>query len=126
MKQAGTIDGYITRCPATVRPILERIRRTVHEAVENVDEGISYGIPVFKRGGVLLYVAAFTHHIGVYPPVRGNAALERALERYAGEKGNLRFPPDKPIPYGLIARIARFKAKHNEARAKRPKPKRRK
>lgn len=119
-----TIDDYIARRPSDVRAILKRIRRTIHNSVPDVEEGISYRIPVFKLHGVLVYIAAFTHHIGVYPPVRGNAALERALARYAGEKGNLRFPLDRPIPYALIARIVRFKAKQNRAKQKLPKRKR--
>jgi len=119
-----TIDDYIARRPSDVRVILKRIRRTIHDAVPDVEEGISYRIPVFKLHGVLVYIAAFTHHIGVYPPVRGNAALERALARYAGEKGNLRFSLDRPIPYALIARIVRFKAKQNRAKQKLPKQKR--
>jgi hypothetical protein len=29
----------------------------------------------------------------------GDAGLENAVSKYAGEKGNLRFPLDQPIPY---------------------------
>ncbi|HEY7879175.1 MAG TPA: DUF1801 domain-containing protein [Gemmatimonadaceae bacterium] len=73
----------------------------------DAEEAISYRIPVFKRHGVLVYFAAFKNHIGIYPPVRGDAGLERAIARYAGAKGNLQFPLDEPIPYALIARIAK-------------------
>ena len=37
--------------------------------------------------------------------------LKRAASKYAGEKGNLRFPLDKPIPYGLIAHIVKARLK---------------
>ena len=50
----------------------------------------------------LVYFAAFKRHIGFYPPVRADAKLLRAVKRYAGEKDNLQFPFDKPIPYALI------------------------
>jgi hypothetical protein len=43
----------------------------------------------------------------VYPPVRGDAALEKAVAPYAGPKGNLQFPLDRRIPYALIARIVK-------------------
>jgi uncharacterized protein YdhG (YjbR/CyaY superfamily) len=36
---------------------------------------------------------------------------------YAGEKGNLRFPLDQPIPFGLIERIAKLRVKQNLAKA---------
>jgi hypothetical protein len=38
----------------------------------------------------VVYFAAFKNHIGVYPPVSGDARLEKALEPYAGPKGNLK------------------------------------
>ena len=41
--------------------------------------------------------------------------------RYAGEKGNLRFPLDEPIPYALIARIVKLRVKQNLAKAAAPK-----
>jgi uncharacterized protein YdhG (YjbR/CyaY superfamily) len=43
--------------------------------------------------------------------------LEKAVVPYAGEKGNLRFPLDQPIPYGLIERIVRLRVKQNLAKA---------
>jgi uncharacterized protein YdhG (YjbR/CyaY superfamily) len=49
--------------------------------------------------------------------VKGDASLERAVKRYAGPKGNLRFPYDEPIPYGLIKRIVKFRAKRNLKKA---------
>ena len=113
-----TIDEYIAARPPGVRTILKRIRRTIRDAVPDAEEGISYRIPVFKRHGVLVYFAAFTRHIGLYPPVRGGAGLERATARYAGAKGNLRFPLDEPIPYALIARIAKARATQNLAKAR--------
>jgi uncharacterized protein YdhG (YjbR/CyaY superfamily) len=66
--------------------------------------------PAFKQGRVLVYFAAFQHHIGLYPPVRGNAALLKAVARYAGPKGNLKFPLSRRIPYSLIARIVAARA----------------
>jgi uncharacterized protein YdhG (YjbR/CyaY superfamily) len=105
-----TIDEYIDRCAPEAQPILQRVRATIAKAVPDADETISYGIPAFRLRRVVVYFAAFTQHIGLYPPVKGNPALEKAAAPYAGEKGNLRFPLDRRIPYGLIARIARFKA----------------
>jgi hypothetical protein len=42
--------------------------------------------------------------------VRGDARLEKAISAYTGEKGNLQFPRDQPIPYGLINRIVKHKS----------------
>ena len=115
-----TIDAYIAAAAPEVRPILERIRATVRAAAPEAQETISYRMPAFAQGGVLIYFAAFRHHIGLYPPVRGDARLEKAVARYAGEKGNLRLPLDEPIPYDLITRIVALRLKQNLAKTARP------
>jgi uncharacterized protein YdhG (YjbR/CyaY superfamily) len=107
------IDEYISGFAPEVRLILERIRSTIRRAAPGAQETISYQIPAFRQNGVLVYFAAFKKHIGFYPPVRGDAALEKAVGRYAGEKGNLRFPLDEPIPYALIARIVKLRARQD-------------
>jgi uncharacterized protein YdhG (YjbR/CyaY superfamily) len=66
--------------------------------------------PLFKLRRILVHFAGFEHHIGLYPPMKGDAALEKAAAPYAGEKGNLRFPIEQTIPYALIARIVKFRA----------------
>lgn len=112
-----TIDEYIAGSPPEVREILETIRHTVRAAAPEAQEVISYRMPAFKGNGILLYFAAFKHHIGVYPPVRGDAELEETLAPYEGEKGNLRFPLDREIPYDLIERIVRLRVRQDEAKA---------
>ena len=112
-----TIDAYIATFPPRVRTILRKIRRVVRAAAPEAREAISYRMPAFKGHGVLLYFAAFQNHIGVFPPIEGDARLEKAVAPYAGEKGNLRFPLDRPIPYELIERIARLRVKQDAAKA---------
>ena len=111
----ANIDDYIAGFAPDVRTILQAIRATVRAAAPGAREAISYGIPAFRLERVLVYFAAFKHHIGFYPPVRGDAKLERAVARYAGDKGNLRFPLDEPIPHALIARIVRRRVKQDPA-----------
>ena len=115
--KAESIDGYIAAFPPEVRAILEKIRLTIGTAAPDADEAISYRMPTFKQDGVLVHFAAFKHHIGLYPPIRGDAGLEEAISPYAGEKGNLRFPLDRPIPYDLIERIAKHRVNQNLVKA---------
>jgi uncharacterized protein YdhG (YjbR/CyaY superfamily) len=112
-----SIDEYIAAFSPEVQVILERIRLAIAKAAPAAQQTISYRIPTFTLSGALVYFAAFKKHIGFYPPVRGDAGLEKALAPYAGEKGNLRFPLDQPIPYGLIERIVRLRVKQNLAKA---------
>jgi len=112
-----TIDEYISAFSPEVRAILQEVRQVVRSAAPDAQEAISYNIPAFKLNGVLVYFAAFKQHIGFYPPIRGDSRLEKAVSQYAGEKGNLRFPLGDPIPYPLIARIVKLRAKQNLAKA---------
>jgi uncharacterized protein YdhG (YjbR/CyaY superfamily) len=114
-----TIDEYIEAAPAAVRPILSKIRRIFRETAPDAEEVISYRMPAFRRNGVIAYFAAFKQHIGLFPPVSGDAALEKAVGPYAGPKGNLRFPLDRPIPYELIKRIAKHSVEQDRAKASR-------
>jgi len=109
------IDEYIAAAPAEVRAILEKIRRTIAAAAPDAEEVISYRIPAFRLNGILVYFAAFRHHIGLYPPVHGDAKLEKDIAAYAGPKGNLQFPLDEPIPYPLIKRIVQLRVKQDRA-----------
>jgi uncharacterized protein YdhG (YjbR/CyaY superfamily) len=112
-----SIDEYIATFPPEVQAILRRIRSTIHRAAPDGQEKISYRMPAFMLGGVLVYFAAFKKHIGLYPPVKGDARIEKAVSPYAGPKGNLSFPLDRPIPYGLIEKIVRLRVQQNAAKA---------
>ena len=43
--------------------------------------------------------------------------VEKAASPHAGEKGNLRFPLDKPIPFDLIERLTKLRVKQDLAKA---------
>lgn len=101
-----TIDAYVASLPPDSRFIIEEIRRIVKARVPAAVETISYKLPAFKLDRVFIYFAAFKTHIGIYPPVKGDSKLQKALLPYRGEKGNLRFPMNEPIPYDLIGEVA--------------------
>jgi uncharacterized protein YdhG (YjbR/CyaY superfamily) len=111
-----TVDEYIALADPRAKPALKKIRALVRKTAPRSVEKISYRIPAFVLEGDLVYFAAFKHHIGFYPPVR-DPAVRQLVAKYAGEKGNLRFPLDEPIPYALIAKIVRARMKENAARA---------
>lgn len=47
--------------------ILQKIRQTIHKAVPEAQEKISYGMPTFTLKGNLVHFGAFKTHIGFYP-----------------------------------------------------------
>jgi uncharacterized protein YdhG (YjbR/CyaY superfamily) len=111
------IDSYISQFPGDTQAILEKVRATIRRASPDANETISYQMPAFKQHGILVYFAAWKKHIGLYPPFSGNKALEKAVAKYAGPKGNLQFPLDEPIPYDLIERVVRLRVKQDRAKS---------
>ena len=112
----GNVDEYIAQFEPPVQAILQRVREAVRAGAPAAIEVISYRMPALKQNGVLVYFAAFKGHIGLYPPIKGDPRLEAQARPYAGEKGNLRFPYSEPIPYALITRLARLRAKQDAMR----------
>jgi uncharacterized protein YdhG (YjbR/CyaY superfamily) len=110
MATPKSVDAYIASAPSEVRSILEAIRTTVRNAAPSAEERISYGMPAYFLGGVLIYFAAYKKHIGFYPPIR-DKSLRRLVTRYAGPKGNLQFPLSAPIPHALITKIVKARVK---------------
>jgi uncharacterized protein YdhG (YjbR/CyaY superfamily) len=112
------IDEYIAGFPNDVQEILEKIRMTIRKAAPDAEETISYQMPTFTlKGNYLVYFAAFKKHIGFYPAPIGNAEFKEELSVYEAGKGTAKFPLDKPIPFGLISKIVKFRVKENLARA---------
>ncbi len=112
------IDEYIASFPPHVQVVLEKIRKTVKDAAPDALETIKYQMPTFTLNGNLVYFAAFKNHIGFYPPSAANEIIKKELAVYEGPKGSLRFPFDQPIPYDLISRIVKIRAKENLVKAR--------
>lgn len=111
------IDGYISQFPDKVKVVLEDVRQAVRRAAPDATEVISYQMPAFKQHGILVYFAAWKNHIGLYPPISGDKAIEKAIAHYAGPKGNLQFPLDEPMPCDLIERIVALRLKQDQAKS---------
>jgi uncharacterized protein YdhG (YjbR/CyaY superfamily) len=107
------IDAYVKGFPKDIQEVLQRIRATIQKAAPAAAETIKYGLPTFTLNGNLVHFAAFKKHIGFFPPVRGDAKLQKEKSAYEGEKGNLKFPLDAPIPYSLITRLVKQRVKES-------------
>ena len=117
-KGPQNIDEYIADFPPDVQRILQKIRLTVRKAAPQAEETIKYRMPTFTLNGNLVHFAAFKKHIGFYPTPTGTKEFQKELSIYKAAKGSVQFPLDQPIPFGLISKIVKFRAKENLARAK--------
>ena len=111
------IDKFIARYPKEVQVVLEKLRKTIHEAAPNAEETINYGIPTFTLEGNLVHFSALQDHVGFYPAPSGIEKFKKELSVHEGAKGSVQFPLDQRIPYGLISRIVKFRVKENLAKA---------
>ena len=91
---------------------------TIRKAAPGAEETIKDQIPTFTLNGNLVHFAGFKKHIGFYPAPTGIVRFRKELSLYAGAKGSVRFPLDKPVPFGLIGRIVKFRVKENLQKAK--------
>lgn len=116
-KKAGfnSIDEYIGIFPKDVQKIMDKLRETIKTAAPEVEEAISYDMPTFNLNGkYLVYFAGWKTHIAFYGAPRGNAEFKEDLSAYESGAGTLKFPLDKPMPYGLITKIVKFRAAENQ------------
>jgi len=114
------VDEYIMSFPDGTRELLMQIRETIKQSAPEAEEGISYGMPAYKtKGRPLVYFAGFKSHIGFYATPSGYSMFADELSIYKQGKGSVQFPLNKPIPFNLIERIVKFRAKENAERAKR-------
>jgi uncharacterized protein YdhG (YjbR/CyaY superfamily) len=100
-------EAYVASVPEAVRPRLTAIQAKVESLLPGATRCIGYSMPAYRGSRrIFFYFAAFKKHIGIYPPVTRDAALIAELAPYRGEKGNLTFALNQPLPIELIGRVA--------------------
>lgn len=114
-KRPTTIDEYIQLFPKDVAARLQTIRKIVKKVAPDAQEVISYAMPAFKLNGLLLYFAAHTNHIGLYPYPSTMKKFQKELKQYKTAKSSIQFLNDKPLPLKLIEEIVKFRVKEKQA-----------
>lgn len=112
-----TIDQYISEYPGETGKRLQEIRMVIRKAAPLAEEKISYRMPAFTYKGMLVYFAAHTKHIGLYPFTSAIKAFARELKPYHTSKGGIQFPNTLPLPLDLIEKIIHFRVAENETKA---------
>jgi uncharacterized protein YdhG (YjbR/CyaY superfamily) len=120
MKQPGPqdIDEYIAGFPVAIQRKLQKIRATIQKAAPKAEEAIKYQMPTFVLNGNLIHFAAYKNHIGLYPAPRAIQEFKKELSAYKGSKGAIQFQLSEPVPYGLIARIVKFRVQQTLEKTK--------
>ena len=100
-----TVDEYLEAAPEPQRSTLAALRATLRSLLPDAEEGMSYGVPAFKIGGVAIAGYAYHKaHCGYYPHSEAVLAeLAEELAEYDWSAGTLRFPLDRTLPEPLVA-----------------------
>ena len=112
-KAPETIEEYILEQPEEVQPRLRQLQETIHSAIPEAKEKISWSMPTFWKGRNLIQFAASQKHIGLYPGPEAVEAFADRLTPYSTNKGTIRLPLGRPMPLKLIADIARWCEENN-------------
>ena len=108
----ASIDQYLARVPEPARSTLRRVRAAIRSAApKGATETISYRIPAFRYGGILVWFAAFPRHCSLFPGALVLRAFRDELKGYSTSKGTIRFPVDRPLPVALVRRLVRARAR---------------
>jgi uncharacterized protein YdhG (YjbR/CyaY superfamily) len=110
-----SIDEYIAAHDVSEQKVLQKIRATIHKAVPEAEEVISYQVPAFKYNGWIFYFGAYTNHYSIScpPPFTVFDVFKNELASYDMSKSTIQFPKNQPFPYDLLAKMAKFRAKEN-------------
>src|SRR5216684_6503816 len=102
------VDEYLAGIPEPARSTLNKMRAAIRSVVPpEATETISYGMPAFKRKGVLVWFAAFSKHCSLFPTASVIEAFKNELKGFTLSKGTIQFPVDKPLPAALVKKLVK-------------------
>ena len=112
--EMDSVDAYIAGQPAELQPLLHQVRKVIRDAAPDAVEKMAWRMPTFWQGENLIHFAACKKHIGLYPGDLTLAPFDDRLAGYRRTKGAIQFPLGRPIDFGLIADITRWRVSRVE------------
>lgn len=105
-----TVNEYIQAQDPEQKKFLLKLRAMIASMAHTAIDAMGYGVPSYKLNGKpLVYYAAFTKHVGIYPASDEAIKAIPELNQYRGGKGTFKFPISEPIPYELIKQFVAFR-----------------
>lgn len=115
----ATVDQYIKEAPKEAQEKLHEIRAILKKVAPKATETLKWGSPVFEEGRILFSYSAHKSHLNFSPTGPAMEPFSKELATFKIGKDTIQFPYDKPLPRGLIRKIAAYRAKQvreNDAR----------
>lgn len=110
-KKPNPVADFIAASPKEVRAKLKEMRACLKKALPDADEALKWSAPTFMYKRIICTYDAYKDHISLFPTPSAIRAFKKELTKYKTSKGTIQFPLDKPLPKGLITKIAKFRAK---------------
>lgn len=118
-KKDPRIDAYIAKSAEFARPILNHLRKIVHEACPDVEETVKWSMPFFVHKGSVCHMAAFKQHAAfgfwMSELVVGRTADSGAMGHFGRITSIADLPPDE-----TLASYVRKAVELNDAGTKAP------
>lgn len=120
------LDAYIAKSAEFAKPILTRLRETVHEACPDVEEAWKWSAPHFMYHGMLCGMAAFKEHcsFGFWKGaliVPAGERSEAAMGQF-GRISRLSELPPKQVLIGYIKKAMQLNEKGVKVTRSKPQP----
>ena len=118
MEKPKDVDSYIANSGQEARPILEELRKIIKSTIPKVEEGISWGMPLYKYYGFLAAIAEYKKHVSFQIADSLQNGDRRMLEEkgYSIGQKRIQIKFDQEVPTTMIRQILKTQAKMNEAK----------
>lgn len=119
IKKPSTVDEYIGSAAPQAREKLIELRALLQQVAPNAVESLKWGTPVFEENRILFAYKAHKAHLNFMPLHSTMKHFTDELAEYKTGKDTIQFPYDRPLPKGLIRKLATHRAKdvrENDAR----------
>jgi len=105
---ADEVDDYLAGLDEPRRSTLTVLRGQILQALPDAEQGLSYGVPVFRIGGKnVAGLSAAARHVS-YLPHSGDVLGAMSADDLGGfeaSKGALRLPVDAVVPQEVVDRL---------------------
>ncbi len=102
------VDAYLAKLDESKRSTLEHVRRSIARVIPDAEEGLSYGVPVFRISGTPVAGFSAAKNWLSYLPHSGEILSTMSDEDLGGlsaSKGALRFPIGQPLSDSLVRKL---------------------
>ena len=113
-----TVDDYIAKAPHEARRMLEEVREIILSTVPQVEEGISWGQPYYRKDGLLVGFDYYKDYIRFGFGPSFDKELRQMLEGMGYKTGSktIQIKFSQEIPKDQITQIIHAQAELNAAK----------